>query len=35
VLCFLATDGTTEVDVTNLAGAMLEVRATARELVGV
>ena len=35
VLCFLATDGTTEVDVTNLAGAMLEVRATARELAGV
>jgi ATP-dependent helicase/nuclease subunit A len=35
VLCFLATDGTTEVDVTDLAGAMVEVRTTARELAGV
>ena len=34
VLCFLAADGATEVEVADLAGAMNEVRAAARELAG-
>ncbi|MDP6868000.1 MAG: UvrD-helicase domain-containing protein [Acidimicrobiales bacterium] len=34
VLCFLAIDGATEVEVTDLTGAMAEVRSTARELAG-
>ena len=34
VLCFLAVDGATEVEVTDLAGAMAEVRSAARELAG-
>ena len=34
VLCFLAVDGATEVEVTGLAEAMAEVRSAARELAG-
>ncbi len=34
VLCFLATDGATEVEVADLAGAMAEVRSIARDLAG-